>query len=116
MGKYDFDEEEDLNFEKEKRMHQRTLSKFKDLDVDVRSRKAEAVEKAMHELTKRKTKRDQLSKDFLEKYRGDQTPDARLIDFLRNRAGGDGGGGHNRDFEPNPTGFEELPWDSDDDL
>ena len=57
-----------------------------------------------------------MSKDFLEKFRGDQKPDQNLIEFLRGGAGGMHGGGHNKDFEPDPTGFEELPWEQDDDF
>ncbi len=115
----DYDEDESLDFNREKRQHQRTLQQYKDLDVRVRQEKMEAMEKALQKTArsalKNKDVKQALSKDFLEKFRGDQRPDTDLISFLRGSAGGSFGGVNNQNYEPDPTGFEELPWDEDDD-
>ncbi|MDY6959046.1 MAG: hypothetical protein SVK08_07785 [Halobacteriota archaeon] len=117
----DFSNDE-MDVNEEKRLHESTLEKYRHLDVNVRSQKMEALEKVFSEAIKNKVKardgkiRQSLAKDFLEKYRGEQRPDQHLIDFLRGTSGGNFGGVHNREFEPDPTGFEELPWERDEDF
>lgn len=75
---------------------------------------AEAAEAMFHKAAKDALKnpdtKANLAQDFLQKFRGDQQPDRKLIDFLRKTQGGDGGGVNNADYEPDPTGLEELPW------
>lgn len=116
----EFDEEVEVDGEKELRQHKATLARYKHLHVDERMAKMEALERAMGKATSNPLKnsriRQNLSKDFLEKFRGDQKPDADLINFLRGGAGSNQGGGHNNDYEPDPTGFEDLPWEEDHDI
>lgn len=115
----DFDEDnEEINFDRELRQHKSTISKFKDLDVNIRAQKMEALERAMRRATssplKDKNVKQSLARDFLEKYKGIQRPDPNFDNFLRTKAGGNLGGGHNNDYEPNITGYEELPWEKED--
>lgn len=119
------DEFDEVDEEQERREHERTLRKFKHLDVNVRMAEMEALEKQFEKAgkgaMKNKNTKNRVAKDFLEKYRGDQKPDQNLIDFLRKTAGGAGQGGvSNEDYEPgHPTGIQEaegdLPWDQEDD-
>ena len=120
FDEYDEQEETLMDGEKELRQHKATLSRYKHLHVDARMEKMEALERALGKATrnplKNKEVRNALAKDFIEKFRGDQKPDADLISFLRSSAGGNQGGGHNNDYEPDPTGFEKLPWEDDDEI
>jgi len=117
------DDYDEVDEEQEQKEHERTLKRFKHLDVNVRMAEMEALErqfsKAGKGAMKNKNTKNRVAKDFLEKYRGDQKPDQNLIDFLRKTHGGAGVGGvNNNDFEPDPTGFMEaegdLPWDQED--
>ena len=115
----DYIDDEKIDPDKERREHLRTLNRYKHLQVDERAEQMDALKEAMTELTSRKAKRNknEMAKDFLEKWRDKPVPDQNLINFLR---GYGEGGTHNPDYEPGiPTGImeaaHEMPWDEDDD-
>lgn len=114
-----YDDDEEVDYSREDRLHQRTLNQYKDLDIRVREQKMEAMErmlrKTARDALKDKATKQSVSKDFLEKFQGKQKPDADLISFLRGSAGGSLGGVNNQNYEGDPTGFESMPWDEDED-
>lgn len=115
----DEDEGGEVNESRERRMHERTLNKYRNLDVNIRAQEMEALENEMHRTSKAAMKKgntkNTLAKDFLEKHRGEQQPNANLISFLRGSSGGSFGGVNNANYEPDPTGMEVLPWDEEED-
>lgn len=121
MPKYK--DEEDLNEDELRAQHERTIRKFRHLDVDVRTEQMEALEKGFHKASKKGSKqsRTNLLKDFLGKHdrnRGEQRSDDKLFTDIQQFGGI--GGTHNDNFEPGiPTGIKEkageMPWDEDED-
>jgi hypothetical protein len=113
-------DDKDLTEDELRAQHERTLQKYKHLDIDVRLEMMEALEKGFHKASKKgvKQSKSSLSKDFLEKHRRDQRPDDKLFTDIRSFGGV--GGTHNDNFEPGiPTGIAEkageMPWDQDED-
>ena len=83
--------------------------------LDTNQANAEAAEEMFKRVAKEALKdgatKQNLAQDFLQKFRGDQKPDQELINFLRKSQGGSFGGVNNKDYEPDPTGLETLPWE-----
>lgn len=119
-SKFDDDDNEKIDFDKELRQHKRTLKKYAHLDVDERAMEMEALQEAMKQTLSKSTKkrekeRRQVATDLIQKIEGEKIPNKDFVDLVRKRMTGDGSLGYMEDFEPEPTGFEELPWERDED-
>lgn len=95
--------------------HSRVVDKYT-RDFERLKDRFEATEELIRKTTRKAARagREKLSREFLGPYTGRVQPDQNLINFLTGKGTATGQGMTSRDYEPDPTGYEERYWEDED--